>query len=275
MTGSGGVIHADGALELQLAVAQQAIRRTARQQQIEEYAEGVCVRRGGDGAAKHLLRRGILRRENAFLQACHRERVRKTLRCQQLGDPEIQQLGRAFRRDEDVRRLDVPMDNQIAVRIVHRTADRDEQFDALANEQRSAVTVDVDGLTIDEFHHEVGRAIFEVAAVDQACDRWIIKRGEDVSFAVQAAAQTRMHGRMLQYLDCNGLMILRIITLTAVHGAHAAIAQDRYHPIGTDACPNQAIAMIIEKRFSGGADGVEEGIFGSRIQCQQGLDRDP
>jgi len=89
------------------------------------------------------------------------------------------------------------------------------------NEQGSGVTVDIDGLAIDKFHHEVRRSILEVAAVYQACDGGIVERRQDVALhCAIGLAQARMHRRMLQDLDGNGLTILRIIALAAVHRAH-------------------------------------------------------
>ena len=186
------VVHADGALELQLAVAQQPIRRTAGEQLVQQHAERVDVRGRGDRAAEHLFGRRVLRRQDSFLQPRHRQGVRQALRRQQLRDAEIEQLRRAFGRDEDIRRLDVPVHHQIAMRILHRRADLNEQLEALANEQGAAVAIRVDGFAIDVFHHEIGRSVLEIAAVDQSRDRRMIERGEDMPLAVQPAAQPRM-----------------------------------------------------------------------------------
>ena len=110
-------------------------------------------------------------------------------------------------------------------------------------------------------HHEIRRAILEIAAVDQARDRRVIEGGEDMPFAVQSAAQPRMQRRVLQYLDGDGLLILRIIALAAVHGAHAAVPENRHHPIRTDARADQSILMILQQRFRGFADGVQQRVF--------------
>ena len=74
------------------------------------------------------------------------------------------------------------------------------------------------------FHDQIGRAVLQVAAVDQARDRWVIKSRQDMPLAVQPAAQPRMQGRVLQYLDRDGLLILRIVALAAVYHAHAAMS---------------------------------------------------
>ena len=97
------------------------------------------------------------------------------------------------------------------------------------------------------FHDEVRCAILEIAAVDQAGDRGVIERREYVPLAVQSAAQARMHSRMLQYLDRHGLLVLRIVALAAIHGAHAAMAQNRHDAIRAHARSDQTIPMILEQ----------------------------
>ena len=48
-------------------------------------------------------------------------------RLQQLGDAEVEQLRHAVRGHEDVARLDVAMDDEVLVRILHRAAHPQEQ----------------------------------------------------------------------------------------------------------------------------------------------------
>ena len=97
------------------------------------------------------------------------------------------------------------------------------------------------------FHHEVGGAVFEVAAVDQAGDRGMVERREDVPFAVQSAAQPRVYRRLLQNLDRHGLMVLRIVALAAIYGAHPSMAEDGYDAIRSDARADQPVAVILEQ----------------------------
>ena len=187
--------------------------------------------------------------------------MRQALRRQQLGDAEIEQLRRAVVGDEDIRGLDVPVHHQIAVRVLHRGADLNEQLEAFANEQGAAVAIAVDGFAVDVLHHQIRRAVLEIAAVDQARDRRVIERREDVPLAVQSAAQPRMQRRVLQHLDGDGLLILRVIALAAVHGAHAAVPENRHHAIRADARADQPVLMILQQRLGGFADGVQQRVL--------------
>ncbi len=89
----------------------------------------------------------------------------------------------------------------------------------------------------------------------------MIERRQDVALAVQPAAQPRMHGRVLQNFDRDQLAILRIVALAAVHDAHAAMAENRNHPIRTDARSEQTVPMILQQRFGGRADRVQQRIL--------------
>ena len=126
LTGTSRIVHANGPLQLQLAIAQQAIRRAARQRLVEQYAERIDVRRGRDRASEDLLGRGVLRREYAFLQSGDGQRMRETFRRKQLGNAKIEKLRRTLVGDEDIRRLDITVHHQVAVCVVHRPAHGDE-----------------------------------------------------------------------------------------------------------------------------------------------------
>src|ERR1700735_5480713 len=124
--------------------------------------------------------------------------MREVLGREQLGYAEIEQLRVPFIGDEDIRRFDIAVYDQIAVRIVNRRADRDEQLEAFAYEQRAAVAIRVDGFAIDILHDEVRGPSLQIAAIYEGSDRAMVERGQDVAFAVQTAAQARMHCRVLQ-----------------------------------------------------------------------------
>ena len=84
----------------------------------------------------------------------------------------------------------------------------------------------------------------------------MIEGGKDVPLAVQSAAQARVQGRVLQYLDGDRLLILRVVALAAVHRAHAAMSENGHHAIGADARADQPVVMVLQQRLRGFADGV-------------------
>ena len=127
-------------------------------------------------------------------------------------------------------------------------------------------------LAVDVFHHEIRGSVLEIAAVDQARDRRVIEGGKDMPLAVQPAAQSWMQRRVLQNLDGDGLLILGVVALAAIHGAHAAVPENGNDAIRPDASSDQAVLVILQQGFGGVADGIEQGVFESRIRLEQGLD---
>src|SRR5690349_11312392 len=70
-----------------------------------------------------------------------------------------------------VRGLDVPVDDPLLVRVLHRLAHRDHQPQPLARRQALAVAVLRDRLALDELHHEVRPSEVRLARVVDPGDR--------------------------------------------------------------------------------------------------------
>src|SRR5690606_10946372 len=100
----------------------QVVRTSAGYELVENDAERVDVGARGERVAAHLLRTRVLRRHQPKL-AGDRNGDRTHPRIQQLGDTEIKELDDAVVGDKDVRRLEVAMDDEIPVRVVHGFAD--------------------------------------------------------------------------------------------------------------------------------------------------------
>ena len=93
----------------------------AAEEDVEQHAQRIDVGGRGDRAAGYLLRGGVLRGERAAARGIGEggaARLRASLR-HELGDSEVEQLHGAVGRDQDVRRLEVAMDDQIGVRVAH------------------------------------------------------------------------------------------------------------------------------------------------------------
>jgi hypothetical protein len=139
---------------------------------------------------------------------CDRQRVRRVTRIEQLGDAEIQQLGRAFGRDQDVGRLQVAMDDARAVGGVERIAD-------LASVLQDVVELEwaLERFSLDVLHHQIVRA-----DVVQRADVRMIEGGDRTRFALEPVRERR-----LQNLDRDRAIQARIVGF--VHLAHAASAE--------------------------------------------------
>ena len=102
-------------------IERQSVRRAARRAS-RRARRRRCARRP---AAAHLLRRGVGRGHQA--QAGARRSSPGRRRVELLGDAEVEQLHRPVGRHQDVRRLEIAVDDAVAVRVLHRLAHRAEQ----------------------------------------------------------------------------------------------------------------------------------------------------
>ena len=91
----------------------------ACQQLVEHDAEGVDIGRGRDGTVLPLLGRTVFRRDEAHLGPRGSRPDVPRLRVEELRDAEIEQFHIAGSRDEDIRRFEVAVDDQGAMRVLH------------------------------------------------------------------------------------------------------------------------------------------------------------
>ncbi len=159
------------------------------------------------------------------------------------------------------------------MRVLNRGADLHEHFEAFTDEKCAAVAINVDGLSVDMFHHQIRCTVFQVAAVDEPRDRRVIERRKNMALAVQTAAHPWMQRGVMQHLDGNGLMVLRVVALGAIHGAHPTLPENGHHAIRSYASAEQPVLVFFEKGLGRSADGIDEGILGPLVGRQQRLHR--
>lgn len=145
---------------------------------------------------------------------------------EQLGNAEIQQLDLTVIVDENVRRLDVTMHDQIAMCVRHRFANLDKQFQVLL--QRRIAPVFSDRAAGDKLHRHVGATLRIHAAVVEAGDAGMFESGENPPLRIEAPGMRRCIG--VQQLDRRTLRVATIDALAAVHIAHAAAADTLADP---------------------------------------------
>ena len=84
-----------------------------------------------------------------------------------LGDAEVDHLGHrhaVVQRDEDVRRLDVAVDDALLMRVLDGVTDLDEQVEPVLGGELRLVAVVGDADAADQFHDEVGTALGKLRA---------------------------------------------------------------------------------------------------------------
>ena len=202
---------------------------------VEQHAERIDIGRGRHRCPEHLLRRGELRRQRAT-------RFPGELAClaglglvlEQLGDAEVEQLHRTVIRDQHVRRLDIPMHDQVRMRMRDRGEHIEKQSQTPLHVKPPAVTIVVDPFTLDEVQDQVRLARRRDACVDQSRDVRMREPGQDIAFAAEALLAGLPDQRGVQELDRYLALEAPVAAPGEPHATHAALAKRRFKRIGAD-----------------------------------------
>ena len=89
---------------------------------------------------------------------------------EELGDAEIEQLHVPGSRHEDIRRLEIAVHDERAVRVLHRLAHHAKEPQTFFKRQALGGTPFGDRDAVHELHHEVGSSVGRESAVDETGD---------------------------------------------------------------------------------------------------------
>ena len=143
-------------------------RRLVREQLEGQRSEAPHIGGGGGRLAGELLGRGIGRRQDArFTPVCRGEPSGARI----VAMPKSSSLSSPLGRDQHVGRLEVAMDDQVAVGVRDRVARHQQEAEAILDRERALLGEEVDGLAVHALHDQVGTSVGERAAVDQPGDR--------------------------------------------------------------------------------------------------------
>ena len=144
-------------LQRRARVVLQPVGTNAGEQLVQHDAERIDVRRRGERLPADLLGRCVAGREQPAGHLRELGFLRSFLG-QELADAEVQQHDAPFGRHENVRRLQVAVNDQLRVRELHCFHHLHEQAQPLANAEQSLVAA-VDQLRAgDVLHREIGLA---------------------------------------------------------------------------------------------------------------------
>ena len=108
-----------------------------------------------------------------------------------LRDTEIKELRIALRRDEDVVRFDIPMQDQPAVCILDCSTHGQKDPQALIDRVPMMIAEVIDRLSLHEFHGKVGDTLCGCPAIQQTRNMWMIEPGERPALTVESSDQLR------------------------------------------------------------------------------------
>ena len=93
------------------------------------------------------------------------------------GHSEVDDLGSGMsvlKRDEDVRRLDVPVDEPLLMRMMDGLTDRNEKPEPICNLQLVPIAIGSDRFTGHVFHHEEGATVLGAPGIMDPGDVGVI-----------------------------------------------------------------------------------------------------
>ncbi len=205
----------------------------SRQQAVQQDAERVDVRGSRHRFAADLFRaRALQRHDTHDGQGPFLGRLR--IDVEQLRDAEVEQLRRPVARDQNIAGLQIAVNDQVLVRVLHGAADADEQPEPSLDREVVDVAIPVDRQAVDELHHEVRQAVVGRSAVDQAGDVRVIEVGENLAFVPETLLDEGGVEAGSDDLDRDLLVVLVIGPAAEIHGAHSAVADLSHHRVRPD-----------------------------------------
>jgi hypothetical protein len=130
-----------------------------RRELVENQSRGELVRAEIHGTARRLLGRHERRRADDDSRRGEKGRLRVSEQgIRQLGDSEVEDLQESVRRNHEVFRLEVPMDDADSVRAREPVHELRAEIHDAAHRQGTARQKLANGLPVDELHREVGHA---------------------------------------------------------------------------------------------------------------------
>ena len=225
--GRGRVGLADGALDCDRRHGLDSIGQSPGQQFVQHDAERIDIAQGANGASQHLLRAGVGWRHRLGHRGRH-----IGVRIEQLSDSEIEQLGMAIAGHQNVGRLQIPVDNQVAVGIADGRGDFQKQIQfplegPVAGGHRERPP-------FDKLHHQIRSAVFGLAAVEQTRDVRMREAGEHLPLTPEPVAGEVVVDFPFNDLDGHALVERSIVADGFKDRALAALAKPAYDSVRSD-----------------------------------------
>ena len=189
------------------------------QQLEQQHPERPDITRGGQCLALELFRTRVARRHRTGALGCRRRQV-ALAEC--LGDAEVDELDLAFAIDHHVRRLQVTVHDQCAMRGIDGVEHGKEQLDARTQGQVPRAAILVDRYAVDILHHHIGLPGGRGAAIQHARDARVFQRGQELPFRGRAQDRIGVTEHTRHDLDGDALHVDAVGALGKPDLAHAA-----------------------------------------------------
>ena len=152
--------------------------------------------------------------------------------------------------DEDVLRLDVAVDDEVAMRVRDAGADLLEERNAFAHREPAVGAVPIDGHAVHVLHHEVEQVVGGRARIQQSRDVGMLEPREQLPLAQEPISQGQERRR--QNLHRHPLGKRAVVALGKIDGAGTAGAEEPHQAIRPDEAPGQL--RCVRKMGKGGQE---------------------
>src|SRR5678815_365117 len=176
---------------------------------------GARAERAGGGAARNLSRR-----------------LRK------LRETEVENLRAVLVADEDVRRLDVAMDDALGMGGVERIGQLDGNVEQVCDFQRSPVDPIAKALALERLHHDV-RSAFVVADVEDGADARMTQRARGSSLDAESL-ECLMARCRLRRKELESDLPAQPFVFGEIHHSHSARTEGTEHPVMRNGAPDHS-----------------------------------
>ena len=202
-------------------------RESSGEQLEQQHSERVDVGLHPDPATLHLLGRGVGRGHQA--EAGARGIRPRSGGVELLGDAEVEQLHRPVRLHEDVGRLEISVDDGVAVSVLNRLAHRPEQPEPLGQgaAARPAVLGERDALHV--LHREPRGAVRQRARVVELRDGRMVQLGQRPLLGEKPRPARGRDPAIAEQLQRRAAA--DVFSLDEVDDAHPALAEQAQHAI--------------------------------------------
>ena len=192
-----------------------------------------------------------------------------------LGQAEIENLRLPARGDEDIRRLDVAVDDPLRVGRIQAICNLNRQVQQLIRLKRLAFDAVFKGLSFQQLHGDEGPA-FEFVDVMNGADVGMIQCAGGARLTLEAFQSLSIRGKALgQKFEGNEAAELGIFGL--VNYAHPAATQLFEDTVVRNYCPNHDLGEPSLPPYcttAGGANAKKSGALDSRLWTAGGASRE-
>jgi hypothetical protein len=210
-------------------------RMDAGEQYVEEDAERVDIGRGRHRGALDLLGRCVVGSERAAagLRQLGR-RFGRVFAAEQLGDAEVEQLHLPLGGHEDVARLEIAVEDEVAVGVRDRVEHVENEADAGADVEPALVAPAVDRHAVDMLEDEIRLAAFGDAGVEEARDVRMRESRERLALAREPRRAAAAEQREVEQLERDARVVAAVAAASEPDAAHAAGAERAFDGVGAE-----------------------------------------